>query len=115
MSREIGANAEHAAAQYLISGGFRILQQNYAIRGGELDIIAMDGCDVVFVEVKYRASFLYGMPRENVTVAKQRRICKTALSWLQENELSEANVRFDIVEISPQGIVLLKAAFPFTE
>jgi len=115
MSRAIGDSAEEAAARYLASHGFTILQRNYAIYGAEIDIIAVEGGCLAFVEVRYRASPLPVTPRESVTVAKRRRICRAALSWMQENGLPEANVRFDIVEVSPLGIALLKAAFPFTE
>ena len=115
MSRAIGNRAEDAAARYLASRGFIILQRNYAIRGAEIDIIAADAGCVVFAEVRYRASLRPVTPRESVTKAKRKRICGAALCWLQENGLPETNVRFDIVEISPLGITLIKAAFSFLE
>ena len=115
MSRAIGGRAEETAARYLTSRGFIILQRNYAIHGAEIDIIAADAGCLVFAEVRYRVSLHPVRPRESVTSAKRRRICKAALFWLQENGLPEANVRFDIVEISPLGITLLKAAFSYAE
>lgn len=115
MSREKGMRAEQAAAAYLVSAGFSILDTNYTIPGAEVDIIAREGDCVVFVEVKWRTSFRYAMPRESVTMAKQRRICKAALRWLQENGLQDANVRFDVIESSPQGTALLRAAFTYVE
>jgi len=115
MSREIGKSAEDAAARYLTSRGYILLQRNYAIYGAEVDIIAADRGYIAFVEVRYRASLHPLSPRESVTTAKRRRICAAALVWLQQNGLQDANVRFDIVEVSPLGITLLRAAFLFTE
>jgi putative endonuclease len=114
MSREAGNRAEAAAAYYLQSRGFEILCRNYTIRGAEVDIIAKEGDFIVFVEVKHRKSSQYALPRESVTLSKQRRICMAALRGLQENELPEANVRFDVVESGPSGITLLRGAFAYT-
>lgn len=115
MSRAVGNRAEEAAARHLASRGYTILQRNYAIFGAEIDIIAAEGGCVVFVEVRYRALSSPVTPGESVTVAKRKRICRAALCWLQEIGLPEANVRFDIAEVTPGGVTLLRAAFPFTE
>ena len=115
MSRKIGDRAEDAAARYLASRGYIILQRNYAIRGAEIDIVAADEGCVAFVEVRHRASLRPVTPRESITKPKRRRICEAALCWLVENGVPDANVRFDIVESTPLGITLLKAAFLFDE
>lgn len=115
MSREIGKQAEDAAAAYLTSLGFQVLARNYAIRGAEVDIIARDGDFIVFVEVKARSRGDHGAPREAVTREKRRRIGQGALRWLQETGLAEANIRFDIVECLPQGMALLRGAYDFTD
>ncbi len=114
MSRAKGNLAEDAAARYLASLGYEILDRNYAVRGGEIDIIAREGDFVVFVEVKARENARYAAPREAVTPAKRRRICGAALLWLQERGMAEANVRFDVVESVGGGLTLLRAAFDFT-
>lgn len=111
MSRAIGARAEDRAAAYLAGEGLVLLARNYAIRGAEVDIIAREGDCVVFVEVKYRASARYAAPRESVTPAKQRRVCMAAMRYLQETGLSEAAVRFDVIEITPEGLTHLRGAF----
>lgn len=115
MSRHKGMLAEKAAGSYLASRGLVILCTNYVVRGAEIDIIAKEDDCIVFVEVKWRASYRYYAPRESVTAAKQKRICMAALCWLQENSLQEANVRFDIIEGSPLGMIWLRAAFSYVE
>lgn len=114
MSRKAGYEGEEAAALFLQKQGYVILLRNYTIRGAEIDIIAEEAGCVVFVEVKRRGSLRHMAPRETVTPAKQRRICMAAMRWLQENGRHEAPVRFDIVEITPEGPTLLKAAFDAT-
>ena len=111
MSREKGGAAERKAADYLASQGFEILARNYTIRGGEVDVVAREGDFIVFVEVKYRKSPRFSLPRESVTRAKQKRVAQTAMRWLQEKGLSEANIRFDIVEVLGDSVTLLRGAF----
>ena len=60
-------------------------------------------------------SAAHGAPRERVTQAKQRRICRAALRYLQENGLGEAPVRFDVLEVTPSGVTHLKAAFEYAD
>ena len=112
-----GRGAETAAAEYLASRGAEILCRNYAVRGAEIDIIAREGMCIIFAEVKASAneSAAHGAPRERVTQAKQRRICRAALRYLQENGLGEAPVRFDVLEVTPSGVTHLKAAFEYAE
>lgn len=93
--------------------GYTLLARNYAIRGAEVDIIAKEGETIAFVEVRHRKSMHYGAPRESVTLSKQRRICMAAMQWLQVNGLQDAPIRFDIIESTPQGLALLRAAFEF--
>lgn len=115
MSRAKGDLAEDRAAAFLSSIGFHILARNFAIRGAEVDIIAKEGDTIAFMEVKSRKSARFAAPRESVTPAKRRRICRAALCFLKERGLSDAPVRFDIVEVLPEGTALLRGAFDFTE
>ena len=112
-----GRNAETAAAEYLAARGLEILARNYAVRGAEIDVIAREGACIVFAEVKAtaNASDAHGAPRERVTLAKQRRICRAALRFLQENNLGDSAVRFDVLEVTPAGITHLRGAFPYIE
>lgn len=115
MSRQIGNEAEDRAADYLQGLGFALLARNYTIRGAEVDIIAQEGETVAFVEVKYRKDSRNGVPRESVTPAKQRRIGMAAAKWLQAQGRFDAPIRFDVVEVTPEGIELIRAAFNYME
>lgn len=115
MQRAIGTAAEKAATAFLQAQGFEVLQTNYAIRGAEIDIIAREGDCIVFVEVKHRRDSDRMRPCEAVTPAKQRRIARAAMRWMQQHEMQNANVRFDVMESTPQGLALLRGAFDFIE
>lgn len=76
--RKTGAEYESLAAEYLKRRGFRIIRRNFYCRGGEIDLIALDGDSLVFVEVKYRRTDTFGNPLEAVNATKQKRICRAA-------------------------------------
>lgn len=98
MKKSFGAAGEGRVRLYLRLRGYKILQSNYKIRGGEIDIIAQRGKYLCFVEVKARASGGMGAPAEYVTAAKQRRIIKAAYSYLCRNKI-ELMPRFDVAEV----------------
>lgn len=112
-THEKGRAAESQACDHLSAQGYQILARNYRVQGAEIDIIAMHESTIAFIEVRARASIRNGTPRETVTPAKQRRICMAALCYLQSENLSEAAVRFDIIEILPEGLSHLRDAFPY--
>ena len=99
----LGMLGQEAAKQFLVKIGYRILKENYRLRSSEIDIIAMDGDYVVFVEVKFRKGLSYGLPRESVGPAKQKRIIKAAMHYISASGQSEQNYRFDVVEVLEQG------------
>jgi len=96
-----GAHGEEVAANFLITGGYRILERNFRCKGGEVDVIASDPVDksLVFIEVKARRGLSYGVPQLAVTPFKQRQISKAALTWLLKNRLHDTNARFDVIAI----------------
>lgn len=97
--KTIGQLGEAAAVCYLQKNGFRILTRNYRNRYGEIDIIACEKKQVCFIEVKTRASTSCGDPWEAVSAAKQNKIARLALVFLQENEWDNVQVRFDVVAV----------------
>lgn len=97
-----GSAGESAAAAYLKKKHYQILGQNYACRFGEIDLIARQGPYVVFVEVKTRKNENFARAREYVTRAKQERVIKTAMLWLQQNQL-DLQPRFDVIEVVGEG------------
>ena len=95
----IGMQGQAAAKQFLIEKGIKILKENYRLRSSEIDIIARDGEYIVFVEVKFRKGLSYGLPRESVGRAKQKKIIKAAMHYISTTQEAEQDYRFDVVEI----------------
>ncbi|WP_313070143.1 YraN family protein [Lacrimispora sp.] len=111
-NREIGTEYEIIAADFLEKSGYKILERNYRNKMGEIDLIAMDGADLVFIEVKYRKSLLKGDPAEAVNYKKQIRIRNAARGYLYFSHLGEeTSCRFDVVAILGQEIRLIQDAF----
>ena len=97
-NRKKGNAAEESAAKWIEKNkGYSIIDRNYKRRGGEIDIIALDGEVCAFIEVKYRKDTDCGYPSEAVTVRKQERIIKTAMKYMTEKGIE--NPRFDVAEI----------------
>lgn len=110
--RQLGAEREALAAEYLQGRGYRILERNYRTRTGEIDLVAKDGAVLVFVEVKYRKDASCGSPLSAVDARKQQRIARTARCYLMERGYgTETDCRFDVVAITGSEIVLLQHAF----
>ena len=99
MSRSVGTWGEAQVANYLRQRKFRLVAHSYRCRFGEIDLIAMDGNTLCFVEVKTRSNLTIGLPRDYVTAAKRERIRKTALFYLSEKNL-DCPVRFDVAEVT---------------
>ncbi|MCP3979724.1 MAG: YraN family protein [bacterium] len=97
--QRLGLRGEHAAALALERRGLSVLQRRYRCRLGEVDLVARDGDAIVFVEVKARRGSGYGEPAEAVTPAKQRRLARVALRYLQQRGWLERPCRFDVVEV----------------
>ena len=97
----IGRAAEDAAARLLERLEFRILARNFRARGGELDVVALEGDTLAIVEVRYRASDGYGGGAASITRAKRGRIVRAARELLASDpRLARLRARFDVVEVS---------------
>jgi putative endonuclease len=96
----LGQRGERAAERYLRTRGYRILARGDRARFGELDLVALDGDTVVFVEVKTRQSQEFGHPSEAVDAAKQRRLTRLAVAFLKHYGLLEHPARFDVVAVT---------------
>ena len=99
----MGAKGEEIAVRYLKSRGYRILERNYRVRLGEIDIIAEHGDDLVFIEVKTRSNILFGSPFESVTKQKKQQLSKVALEYISKKNCHNRSARFDVVGIRFQG------------
>ncbi|MDO8637994.1 MAG: YraN family protein [Candidatus Daviesbacteria bacterium] len=95
----VGNQGEYLACEYLKKRGYKILERNYRIRGGEIDIVAMDKNFLVFIEVKTRYSPEYGLPVESITPWKIKHILKTARFYIQLIDWEDKPYRLDFVGI----------------
>lgn len=95
----IGNQGEDLACKYLQKHGYKILERNYRIRGGEIDIVAQDGEYLVFVEVKTRYSYEYGLPVESMTSWKIKHLLKTAKFYLQKVNWEDRPYRLDFISV----------------
>lgn len=95
----LGSWGEQIAESYLLSHGYEIMERNYRCRIGELDLIAIDGEVIVFVEVKARQTLTYGLPCESITNTKQQHIRRTAKQYVLSHSLEDWDLRIDVIEI----------------
>jgi putative endonuclease len=104
-----GREAEIRAAAHLESRGLRVLERNFRVRGGEIDLVMRDGSTVVFVEVRLRSSADFGGAGASITAAKRRRIVLAARHWLARH--GDTDCRFDCVLIDGSRLEWLRDAF----
>jgi putative endonuclease len=109
-SRQIaGAAGEQRAADYLCAQGLHVIERNFRVRGGEIDLICRDGDMTVFVEVRLRSHAGYGGAAASITIAKQRRLILAARHWLVRH--GELPCRFDCVLIDNGALEWVRDAF----
>lgn len=96
---ELGKIGEDLACIYLQKNNYKIVERNFRCKTGEIDIIAKDKDELVFIEVKTRASKEYGNPAEAVDNRKQKHIYKTAKFYLYIRHISEIYTRIDVIEV----------------
>ncbi len=98
--QEIGRHGEDLAAAYVAECGWRVLDRNWRSGTvGELDLVALDGDELVAVEVKTRSSAAFGHPAEAVTADKVARLRRLTAQWLRTHDLRPASVRIDVLAI----------------
>jgi putative endonuclease len=98
--RWFGSRSERAAERYLRGLGYRIVKRNWRCPQGELDLIAIDGRCVVFVEVRSTETAASEKPAASVDAAKQRRLTDLAVRFLQQYRLLDYPARFDVLAVS---------------
>ena len=98
--KTIGKQFEELASAYLQKQGLRLINKNYRSYFGEIDLIMRDREDIVFVEVRSRKRHDYGHVIESINYAKQKKLIKTAILFLQEKKwLYKICSRFDVITI----------------
>jgi putative endonuclease len=112
-----GKEGERIATAYLKKNGYRIIEINFRCPIGEIDIVAKDKDDLVFVEVKTRKSIALGYPEEAFGIRKQKKMSQLALWYMQKRKIADISARFDVVSIIliPENneVKLIKNAFDF--
>ena len=98
-----GNLGEDIACHYLEENNYKILERNFTSYRGEIDIIALDKGEIVFIEVKTRTQVYCGMPSEAVNLAKIKQLYKVAEYYLYANRIYDTRVRFDVIEIYLYG------------
>jgi len=97
--KELGNKGETIASGYLKEIGYKILEKNFRTRDGEIDLIAQDSEEIVFIEVKTRRNSNFGYPEEAVDEKKVEKMIKVANSWLEAKEKFDNSWRIDIIAI----------------
>jgi len=108
--RGIGAAAEDRAADHLISFGYTIVTRRWTARGGEIDIVALDGDVVVFVEVKARSG-RWTTPEEAINEVKIARFLAAVEQYAFQHDLLDRPTRYDVVAIDDKGLRHYQDAF----
>jgi putative endonuclease len=112
-----GKEGEKIAAAYLKKNGYRIMEINFRCPIGEIDIVAKEKDDLVFVEVKTRKSIELGYPEQAVGMRKQKKMSQLALWYMQKRKIADTNTRFDVVAITlipeKNEVKLIQNAFDF--
>ena len=99
----VGRYGEDVAAAYAHDAGWQVLDRNWRGQGGELDLVALDGTELVAVEVKTRRSAAFGTPAEAVTPRKLARVRRLTAQWLDAHDVHPASVRIDVMAVLVTG------------
>lgn len=94
-----GRHGEDLACLFLKEHGYKIIERNYRIRGGEIDVIALDGKTLVYVEVKTRSGHAFGLPEESVTPLKLRFLERAAKFYRNARKNLPEAERIDVVSV----------------
>ncbi|ART80834.1 YraN family protein [Oceanisphaera avium] len=112
-SQEVGDEFEHQAEQFLLAQGLVLIQRNYWCKLGEIDLIMASGDTLVFIEVRYRRQADFGGALASITPAKQQKLRRAALNYMQAQRLNEAAqaCRFDVIAFEGSALHWLENAF----
>lgn len=99
----LGRRAEEVAIKFLRRKGFKIIERNFTCKLGEIDIVAGDGIEIVFVEVRSTSNYIFHDPATSITYSKIVRLRRLASVWLNYHKQQDSGVRFDAVLIVFNG------------
>lgn len=102
-NQQVGRLGEDAAVTFLAAQQYVILDRNWRCRAGEIDIVAKEGDNLVFVEVKARSSLRFGHPFEAVTPGKLARLRSLSVLWRDAHPLTTGSSRIDVISVVLPG------------
>ena len=102
--RELGNKGEELAARFLKKIGYKIMARQFRTRFGEIDLVAKDGHEIVFVEVKTRQTLEFGHPEEAVHPIKLAHMSAAGEAYLSDQKIENVAHRYDVIAITwPEG------------
>jgi len=104
----LGRRGEAIAARYLIQTGLSIVEKNWRCTQGEIDLVARDEDELVFVEVKTRSSVAFGHPLEAITATKLARLRRLAAAWCEAHPGNHDRIRIDAVAVIAPAVGLIE-------
>ena len=112
---DLGRRAEAMAEEFLRTHRYTIVARNYRCRAGEIDLVALDGPVIVFVEVRSRSGPAFGTPLESVDERKQARVGRVAQQFLTTRRWHDRDARFDVIGVrfdaEPPSVEHVRGAF----
>lgn len=111
----LGRRGEELAAAYLVKAGYAILDRNWRCPQGEIDIVAFDGRETVFVEVKTRSGLLFGHPLESITAQKLARLRRLAGAWCDAHPNADHSGASWRVRVDAVGVIAAPGIDPEIE
>ncbi|MGH2449435.1 MAG: YraN family protein [Chloroflexota bacterium] len=99
MTTTLGAFGESWAVGYLVRNGYRIVDRNVRYREGEIDVVARQDQDLVFVEVKCRRSERFGVPQASITRRRYQHLAAAIARYLEQHDPSADSYRIDVVSL----------------
>ena len=99
VSHELGRIGENIIADYITKLGYKVVERNFACNQGEIDIIAKDKEELVFIEVKTRTDISYGEASEAVTNTKKRHLINSIKYYIYKQKLENQHIRIDVAEV----------------
>ncbi|MEO0102412.1 MAG: YraN family protein [candidate division WOR-3 bacterium] len=108
---EKGKKGEEIAKRFLEGQGYKVIEQNYRTRFGEIDLICEKGNSIIFVEVRQKSGRQFGEPVESIDKRKIGKIKRTAEHFLSERGIYEKEIRFDLFSIIGKKFELIPNVF----
>lgn len=95
----LGRRGEELATAFLVEAGYTILDRNWRCGQGEIDVVASDGAETAFIEVKTRTSVAFGHPLEAITTLKLARLRRLAAAWCAAHPGNHDRIRIDAIAV----------------